>query len=85
MKVLLPTPLLSYTKTREVEAGGATLVELLADLDRQYPGLRFRVVDEQNMMRPHMRFFVNNEQVFVMTHSLRPTDSVILVQALSGG
>ncbi len=85
MKVLLPTPLLSYTKAREVEASGTTLTELLADLDRQYPGLRFRVIDEQNKMRPHMRFFVNNEQVFEITHALRPTDSVILVQALSGG
>lgn len=85
MKVFLPTPLLSYTKEREVEASGATLTELLADLDRQYPGLRFRVLDEQNKMRPHMRFFVNNEQVFEVTHALRPTDSVILVQALSGG
>ncbi len=85
MKVLIPTPLLSYTKAREVEAGGATLVEVLADLDRQYPGLRFRVIDEQNMMRPHMRFFVNNAQVFDITHPLHPTDSVILVQALSGG
>ena len=85
MKVFLPTPLLSYTQKREVEASGATLTELLADLDRQYPGLRFRVIDEQNNMRPHMRFFVNNEQVFEVTHALRPTDSVILVQALSGG
>ena len=85
MKVLIPTPLLSYTKEREVEATGATLIELLADLDRQYPGLRFRVIDEQSMMRPHMRFFVNGDQVFNTTLPLRPTDSVILVQALSGG
>ena len=85
MKVLIPTPLLSYTKVREVEASGATLMELLADLDRQYPGLRFRVIDEQDRMRPHMRFFVNQIQVFDIAHSLRPTDSVVLVQALSGG
>lgn len=85
MKVLIPTPLLSYTKVREVEASGATLMELLTDLDRRYPGLRFRVVDEQERMRPHMRFFVNKEQVFDLTQPLRPTDSVILVQALSGG
>lgn len=85
MKVLIPTPLLSYTKVREVEASGATLMELLADLDRQYPGLRFRVIDEQDTMRPHMRFFVNNAQVFDITHPLRPSDSVVLVQALSGG
>ena len=85
MKVLIPTPLLSYTNAHEVEANGATLMELLADLDRQYPGLRFRVIDEQDTMRPHMRFFVNGDQVFNITQPLRPTDSVILVQALSGG
>ncbi|GAB4515183.1 MAG: MoaD/ThiS family protein [Sulfuricaulis sp.] len=85
MKVLIPTPLLSYTKEREVEASGATLMEVLADLDRQYPGLRFRVIDEQNTMRPHMRFFINGEQVFNIKQPLRPTDSVVLVQALSGG
>jgi molybdopterin converting factor small subunit len=85
MKVLIPSPLLSYTKEREVEATGATLTELLADLDRQYPGLRFRVIDEQDAMRTHMRFFVNGEQVFDLTHSLRPTDAVQIVQALSGG
>lgn len=85
MKVLIPTPLLSYTKVREVEADGATLTELLADLDRRYPGLRFRVIDEQDRMRPHMRFFINNTQVFDIGQPLHPTDSVVLVQALSGG
>ncbi len=85
MKVLIAGPLRSYTKKREVEATGATFAELLADLDRQYPGLRFRVIDEQDRMRAHMRFFVNGEQTFDITHPLRPTDSVQLVQALSGG
>lgn len=85
MKVLIPSSLLSYTQAREVEATGATLTELLADLDRQYPGLRFRVIDEQDKMRGHMRFFVNGEQVFDLTHPLRPTDAVLLLQALSGG
>ena len=85
MKVLIPTPLLSYTNERVVDAAGATLTELLADLDRQYPGLRFRVIDEQHQMRPHMRFFVNGVQVFDMTHSLSPRDEVLIVQALSGG
>ena len=85
MKVLIPSPLLSYTHATEVEAGGATIAELLADLERQYPGLRFRVIDEQEQMRPHMRFFVNGEQVFELTHALLPTDAVYIVQALSGG
>ena len=85
MKVLIPGPLLSYTNKSEVEATGATITELLADLDRQYPGLRFRVIDEQDKMRAHMRFFVNGEQIFDMAHPLRPSDAVQIVQALSGG
>src|SRR6267142_5631418 len=64
MKVLIPTPLRSYTRTGMVEANGATVGEVLADLDRRYPGVRFRMVDEQDRMRPHMRFFVNGEQTF---------------------
>jgi molybdopterin converting factor small subunit len=85
MKVLIPSPLHSYTKKRQVEAAGATLAELLADLDLKYPGLRFRVIDEQDKMRAHIRFFINGEQVFDMASALHPTDAVQIVQALSGG
>ncbi|HYM30489.1 MAG TPA: MoaD/ThiS family protein [Candidatus Cybelea sp.] len=85
MKVLIPGPLLSYTREREVEASGATLADLLLDLDRQYPGIRFRIVDEQEKMRAHMRFFVNGGQVFDLKHPLAPSDTLHLVQALSGG
>ena len=85
MKVGIPSPLLSYTKAREVEAEGTTLSALLVDLDRRFPGLRFRVVDEQERMRSHMRLFVNGEQIFDLSRALRDGDVVQLVQALSGG
>ena len=85
MKVLIPGPLRSYTTAREVDADGDTLGAVLADLDRRYPGLRFRMVDEQDKMRPHIRFFVNGEQTFDLSRTLGPTDSVQIVQALSGG
>ena len=85
MKVLIPSPLLSYTKTNRVEAEGATMAAVLLDLDRQYPGVRFRVIDEQDRMRPHMRFFVNGKQVYDLALELRPDDAVHIVQALSGG
>ena len=85
MKVLIPTPLRPYTDAREVDATGATLAELLADLDRRYPGFKFRIIDEQDRMRAHMRFFVNGEQTFDLKRRLRPTDEVQIVQALSGG
>lgn len=85
MKVLIPTPLRSYTKEREVDATGTTLAEVLADLDRRYPGLRFRMIDEQDRMRPHIRFFVNGEQEFDIRRPLHAADTVTIVQALSGG
>lgn len=85
MNVLIPTPLRSYTKRRQVEAAGGTFAELLADLDRQYPGIRFRMVDEQDQVRRHMRVFVNGEQVFDLARPLKPTDEIAIVQALSGG
>jgi molybdopterin converting factor small subunit len=85
IQVLIPSPLRPYTLAREVAAQGATLDELLHDLDRHYPGLRFRIVDEQDKLRPHMRFFVNGMQVFDIGHALAPSDSVQIVQALSGG
>jgi molybdopterin converting factor small subunit len=85
MTVLIPSPLLSYTKQRAVEAQGETLAELAADLDRRYPGIRFRIIDEQDQVRPHMRFFVNGELVPSLETRLAPSDEVQIVQALSGG
>ncbi len=85
MKVVIPSPLLSYTHEREVQAEGGTLAALLADLDRRYPGIRFRMVDEQDALRPHVRMFVNGELVRDLERGLRPDDEVQIVQALSGG
>jgi len=86
MKVLIPSPLRSYTgERREVEADGATLAELLADLDRRYPGIRFRMIDEQDAIRRHIRIWVNAEQVSALEAPLRAADEVIILQALSGG
>jgi molybdopterin synthase sulfur carrier subunit len=85
VKVLIPSPLHSYTTKARVEADGATLAALLADLERQYPGIRFRMVDEQDRIRRHIRVFVNGDQVFELARSLHPTDDVVIVQALTGG
>ncbi len=86
MKVSIPTPLRSYTQRHaEVEATGSTLAQLLADLDRRYPGIRFRMIDEQDAIRPHIRIFVNREQVRDLNWSLHPSDEVQILQALSGG
>jgi molybdopterin converting factor small subunit len=86
MIVYIPTPLRSYTDHRsQVEAEGATLGALLEDLDRRHPGIRFRMVDEQECIRPHMRVFVNKSQVKDLATELASTDEVQILQALSGG
>ena len=63
MNVLIPDALLSYTQKRRAQASGATLGQLLDDLERQYAGIRFRMIDEQDRVRRHIRIFVNGEQV----------------------
>jgi len=86
VKVVLPTPLAEYTAhRREVEARGATVGELFDDLDRRYPGIRFRVIDEQDAIRPHIRIFVNRELVPSIARALDPSDEILVVAALSGG
>jgi molybdopterin synthase sulfur carrier subunit len=86
MRVTLPTPLDSYTGgKREVEAAGGSIAELLEELDRRYPGLRFRLIDEQDQIRPHIRFFVNGTAVTHIGQPLSPEDNVLVVAALSGG
>ena len=86
MKVTIPQPLRSYTAQQaSVEADGATLAELLADLDRRFPGIRFRMIDEQDRVRTHMRVFVNRAQVDDLATPLRDGDEVHVFQALSGG
>ncbi len=85
MKVRISTPLRSYTKAAEVEAAGATVADVLHDLDRQFPGIRFRVVDEQGRLRQHMKVFVDQEITRDLTLDLAGYREVTLMQALSGG
>lgn len=86
MKILIPTPLRSYTRQKRlVEADGANVGAVLDDLEGQFPGIRFRMVDEHDRMRRHMRLFVNGEQVFDLSRPVAATDEIAIVQALSGG
>lgn len=86
VKVYLSSHVRAYTGGRgEVEAEGSDLAGLLADLERRYPGIRFRVVDEQDRIRKHMNFFVGQSLVRDLRHPLRDGDEVHILGALSGG
>ena len=84
--VRIASPLRSYTNgAASVEASGTTLHEVLADLDRRFPGIRFRMIDEQDGIRRHIRLFVNSAEAKDLSHAVRPNDTVHLICALSGG
>ena len=86
MTVSIPTPLRSYTGQKgEVDAEGSTVGEVMADLGRRYPGIRFRMITEQDTIRPHIRIFINEEQAENLSAPLRPDDRIHIVCALSGG
>jgi sulfur-carrier protein len=86
VRVRIPDPLRSYTEQQSVvDADGNTVAELLADLDDRYPGIRFRMVDEQNRIRKHMKVFVNDESVRDLDTAITDRDEITIMQALSGG
>jgi molybdopterin synthase sulfur carrier subunit len=86
VRVELAALLRSYTGGEGVvEADGATLGEVLDDLHRRFRGIRFRVVDEQDRLRPHVRFFINGADTREIGTPLGDGDRIYIVGALSGG
>lgn len=85
MMVLVPSALQSYTGQDWVEADGATVADVLDDLEWRYPGMRFRMIDEQGNIRRHIRLFSGGEMVNTLSQALRPDSELLIVQALSGG
>ncbi len=86
MKVLIPSPLRNYTNEQnEVDASGSSLAELLNDLDTNYPGIRFRIIDEQDQIRQHIKIFINQTQARKIDKPIDAKDKVLIVCALSGG
>lgn len=86
MIVHIPSALRSYTAQHStIESDAKTLGQLLLELDRRFPGIRFRIVSEQDRIRPHIRMFVNDQQTFDLQSTLRSDDELYIVLALSGG
>ena len=71
--------------TRNVQADGSTVAELLRDLDTRYPGIRFRMINEQDQLRPHIKIFVNRESINLLDTAVAPDDEIVILQSLSGG
>ncbi len=85
MKVHIPTPLRVYSQNSVVDARGATIAELLVDLEHQFPGIRFRIVNEQDELREHIKIFVNQRIAQSLDERIDPNDEVRIIMAISGG
>jgi molybdopterin synthase sulfur carrier subunit len=84
--VRVASPLRSYTAgATKVTARGTTIAGILSDLELSHPGMRFRMIDEQDRIRPHIRIFINQREVRTLDETLTAKDEVHLLCALSGG
>lgn len=84
--VIIPSQLRSYTGGAvRVRAAGATIDAALDDLNRQFPGIKFRVIDEQGQIRPHMRLFANGAIARNIGAPIAEGSELFIAGALSGG
>ena len=87
--VLIPTPLRKLTNELEtVSAAGASVGELIDNLDKAFPGLKDRVCDEAGAIRRFVNIYVNGEDVRFLDEKatvVKETDEISIVPAIAGG
>lgn len=87
--VLIPTPLRNLTADQEsIEAAGATIGDIFADLERQHPGIGERLCDEAGEIRRFVNVYLNQEDIRFIDGKSTPVkdgDEVSIVPAIAGG
>ena len=86
VRIRIAPLLYSYTKgLKTIEVEASTVRQALAVLDQRYPGITFRVIDEQGQIRPHMNIFVGEQSVRDPDAAVPAGAEIYIVGALSGG
>ena len=87
--VRIPTPLQRLANGQaEVACEGATVAELIADLERRHPGIKERICDEQGKLRRFVNVFVNEEDIRFLQGdqtAIKDGDEVSIIPAIAGG
>jgi molybdopterin synthase sulfur carrier subunit len=87
--VRIPTPLQKFTKNQsEVQAEGATVQEVLDNLEQNFPGIRERLCDEQGSVRKFINLYLNDEDIRFMEGertTLKDGDELAIIPAIAGG
>src|SRR6266699_3664131 len=88
-KILIPTPLRPYTDKQDaVDAAGATVGELLADLTRKHSGLKTHLYNEQGKLRSFVNVYVNDEDIRYLQKEQTPVsagDTISIIPSVAGG
>ena len=88
-KILIPTPLRPYTDKQDaVDASGATVGELLADLTRRHSGLKAHLYNDQGKLRSFVNVYVNDEDIRYLQKEQTPvaaSDTVSIIPSVAGG
>src|SRR5882762_1056512 len=88
-KILIPTPLRPYTDKKDaVDADGATVGELLADLTRKHSGLKAHLYNDQGKLRSFVNVYVNDEDIRYLQKEQTPVsagDTVSIIPSVAGG
>ncbi len=85
MKVIIPDVLQSYTGAHEIDGVGNSIADVFDDMEARFPGIRFRVINELDELRPHIKLFINGERTTTLDAALTEDDELFIMQALSGG
>ena len=87
--VRIPTPLRKLTNEQEVvPATGASIEEVLGNLDSSFPGLKERICDEQGNVRRFVNIFLNDEDIRFLDDkatAVKDSDEISIVPAIAGG
>jgi len=87
--VRIPTPLRKLTQGKEeVAAAGKTVGDLIADLEKHYPGIKERLCDERGQVRRFVNIFQNEEDIRFLQNldtPVKETDEISIVPAIAGG
>lgn len=89
INVRIPTPLRKLTQNRDtVEATGATVSAVMDDLERQFPGLKERLCDQQGELRRFVNIYLNDEDIrFAQGRqtAVKDSDELAIIPAIAGG
>ena len=89
IKVRIPTPLQKLTKEKgEVESAGASVKQLIEDLEKNYPGIKERICDDSGKIRRFVNVYVNEQDIRFLQQedtAVKDGDEISIVPAIAGG